>query len=133
VTPARPNLNTCGAVTRDGVSNDPRTFVMPVNGSGRLPTINTTTCIPLTNSSAVFGNLGRNTFRGPKFAKWNVGLCKNVQFGERWKLQLRNDMIHALNQYNFGNPIATMNSPIFGTNTSNPGNRTMLMSVKVLF
>ena len=107
---------------------------MPVNGSGLLTTtLNSATGIPLANSSAVFGNLGRNTFRGPKFANWNLGLFKNFQLTERWKLQLRNDLINAFNQYNFGNPVATMNSPIFGTNTSNPGNRTMLMSVKVMF
>ena len=132
--PARPNLNVGGAFTSDGISNDLRTFVMPVNGSGLLTTtLNSATGIPLANSSAVFGNLGRNTFRGPKFANWNLGLFKNFQLTERWKLQLRNDLINAFNQYNFGNPVATMNSPIFGTNTSNPGNRTMLMSVKVMF
>ncbi len=132
--PARPNLNAGGAFTRDQVSNDLRTFVMPINGSGLLTTtLNTVTGLPLANSSAVFGNLGRNTFRGPKFANWNLGLFKNFQFGERWKLQLRNDMINAFNQYNFGNPVATMNSPIFGTNTSNPPTRTMLMSAKIIF
>jgi len=132
--PARPNLNAGGIFTRDAVTGDLRTFVMPINGSGRLTTtLNSVTGIPLANSSSVFGNLGRNTFRGPKFSNWNVGLFKNFKFGERWKLQLRNDFINAFNTYNFTNPVGTMNSPIFGTNTSNPGNRTMLMSAKIIF
>ena len=132
--PARPNLNAGGAFAGDFVSGDLRTFVMPINGSGLLTTtLNTATGIPLANSSSVFGNLGRNTFRGPKFYNWNIGLFKNFQITERWKLQLRNDLINAFNTYNFTNPVATMNSPIFGTNTSNPGNRTMLMSAKIIF
>lgn len=133
-TPARPNLNQGGAFTGDPVSGDLRTFTMPINGTGLLTTtLNSQTGIPLANSSAVFGNLGRNTFRGPKFVNWNAALFKNIAIKERWKVQLRSDFINAFNQYNFGNPVATMNSPIFGTNTTNPGNRTMLMSLKVLF
>jgi len=132
--PARPNLNKGGSFTGDSVSGDLRTFVMPINGSGLLTTtLNTATGIPLANSSSVFGNLGRNTFRGPKFYNWNIGLFKNFQITERWKLQLRNDLINAFNTYNFANPVATMNSPIFGANTANPGNRTMLMSAKIIF
>lgn len=131
--PARPNVNPGGAFAGDSVSGNLRTFVLPINGTGIVTTTLNAAGVPLANSSAVFGNLGRNTFRGPKFANWNLGLFKNFQIGERVKLQLRNDMINAFNQYTFGNPVATMNSPIFGSNTTNPGNRTMLMSAKVIF
>ncbi len=132
--PARPNLNAGGAFTGDQISNDLRTFVTPVNGTGRYTTtLNSVTNIPLANSSNVFGNLGRNTLRGPKFSNWSVSVFKNIKVSERWKVQLRSDFLNAFNQYNFGNPVATMNSPIFGTNTSNPGTRTMLMSAKISF
>ena len=132
--PARPNLNAGGAFTGDLVSNDLRTFVTPVNGTGRyITTLNSVTKIPLANSSNVFGNLGRNTLRGPKFSNWSVSVFKNFKVTERWKVQLRNDFLNAFNHYNFGNPVATMNSPFFGTNTTNPGNRTMLMSAKISF
>ena len=132
--PARPNLNAGGAFTQDPVSNNLRTFTTPVNGTGLyVTTINTATNVPLANSSNVFGNLGRNTLRGPIWVQWNVTVIKNIKVSERWKVQLRTDFLNALNQYNFANPVATMNSPIFGTNTSNPGNRSMLTSLKVLF
>lgn len=131
---ARPNVNPGGAFTKDPVEGNLRTFVMPVNGTGLLTTtLNTATNIPLANSSTQFGNLGRNTFRGPIFTNWNASLFKNFGIGDRWKVQFRTDFINAFNTYNFGNPVATMNSPIFGSNTTNPGNRTMLMSLKILF
>jgi hypothetical protein len=131
--PARPNLNAGGAFTQDAVSNDLRTFVSPINGTGRYITTLNAAGIPLANSSNIFGNLGRNTLRGPKFSNWNLATFKNFAITERWKVQLRADFINAFNQYNFGNPVATMNSPIFGTNTTNPGNRTMLTSAKIIF
>ncbi len=131
---ARPNVNLGGAFTGDPVSGDLRTFTTPINGTGLYTTtLNTVTGIPLANSSTQFGNLGRNTLRGPKFLNWNAAAFKNIALTERWKLQFRTDFINAFNNYNFTNPVATMSSPIFGTNTSNPGNRTMLMSLKVLF
>ena len=131
---ARPNVNPSGAFTKDAIEGNLRTFIMPVNGTGLLTTsLNSATNIPLANSSTQFGNLGRNTFRGPIFSNWNAGVFKNVAVSERLKVQFRTDFINAFNTRNFGNPVATMNSPIFGTNTTNPGNRTMLMSLKVLF
>ena len=133
-TPARPNLNANGIFTADPVSKDLRTFTSPVDGTGRyVTTLNSTNGLPLANSSSVFGNLGRNTLRGPKFINWNVALFKSFAVTERWKLQLRADLINAFNQYTFGNPVATMSSPIFGSNTTNPGNRTILTSAKIIF
>ncbi len=132
--PARPNLNASGIFIQDPVSNDLRTFTSPVNGTGRYTTtLNTNTNLPLANSSTVFGNLGRNTLRGPIFLQWNMTVIKNIKVSERWKVQFRTDLLNTFNNYNFTNPVATLNSPIFGTNTSNPGNRSLLMSVKVLF
>jgi hypothetical protein len=43
------------------------------------------------------------------------------------------DFINAFNHRNFGNPVSIMSSPIFGQNTSGPGGRSMLGSLKIKF
>ena len=62
-----------------------------------------------------------------------MSVSKEIRITERVRIQLRNDFINAFNQRNFGNPVAAMNAPNFGQNTSNPGNRTMLLSGKIRF
>ena len=133
-TAARPDLNAGGIMTPDAVEGNFRTFTLPLNGTGRVTTqINPTTGLPLANSRSTFGNLGRNTFRGPILQQWNVNLSKSIDITERWKVQLRADFINAFNMRNFGNPVSNIASPIFGTNTTDPTTRTMLLGAKIRF
>ena len=121
-------------MTADNVTGNFRTFTLPLDGSGRVTTqINPATRLPLANSRSTFGNLGRNTFRGPGFAQWNLTASKNIRITERINTSFRADFINAFNVRNFGNPIANIASPQLGTNTSDPGNRQVLLSLKVRF
>lgn len=129
----RPNYNAGGTFTRDPVEDNLRTFVIPLNGTGIVVTPLTASGIPLANSMLGGGNLGRNTFRGPSFSNWNFNLSKRINLTERWRIQLRSDWVNLLNHRNFGNPVATMNSPAFGTNTTDPGGRTGLLAIKVMW
>ena len=131
--PHRPNYNPNGIITLDPVTNNYRSFTTPINGTGIVTTFLTAAGVPLANSLPGGGNLGRNTFRGPGFRNWSLTVMKNFDITERWKIQLRNDFINAFNHRNFGNPTATMNTPAFGTNTTDGGGRTMLLSAKILF
>jgi len=132
--PFRPNYNPGGVFLPDPVDGSLRTFVTPLNGTGIFVTPLTASGAPLANSMSGGGNLGRNTFRGPAFTNWNFSLTKAVSLTERWKLQLRSDWINMWNHRNFGNPVATMNNPsAFGTNVTDPGGRTMLISAKIRF
>ncbi len=132
-TPARPDLNPNGIITKDPVTGDFRTFTTPLNGTGIFVTTLGTNGLPLGNTKVGGGNLGRNTFRGPGWANWNFTLAKTVAVRERFKVQLRTDWIDGFNHRNFGNPVATMSSSVFGTNSTDPGGRTMLGSLKVQF
>lgn len=125
----RPDYNPAGILLKDPVEGNLRTFT----AEGIFVT-------PLTPGGANFpntmphgGNLGRNTFRGPGFANWNFSLAKAFSLAERAKLRFRVDWFNVWNQRNFGNPVATMISPNFGSNTTDPGARTMLVSAKILF
>ncbi len=66
------------------------------------PTGADTDCIPGTRH---FGNLGRNSLRGPSFKEFNFSIFKNTPITERVTLQLRADAFNLLNHPNFANPI----------------------------
>jgi len=142
--PGRPNYNPGGILIKDPDTGNLRTFTIPLNGTG----IVTAPCATpggvcpqngpftfLTNSMPTGGNLGRNTFRGPGFENWDVSLMKKIAVREGWQVQLRGDFINALNHDNFQNPVANMNSPVFGANTATPlaDAREVLMTVKIAF
>ncbi len=131
---ARPDLNAKGIMTADPVSGDLRTFTLPLDGTGRVVTpLSSSTGLPLANSQVAFGNLGRNTFRGPIFQNLSLSFMKRIAVTEAVRVSLRFDMIDALNHRNFGNPVTSMASPIFGTNITDPGARSALASLKVEF
>lgn len=50
-----------------------------------------------------FGNLGRNTFRGPAFMNWDVSVSKVWKLNERTKMQFRGEFFNVVNHANFSN------------------------------
>ena len=130
---ARPFYNPGGSITLDPVSNDLRTFVTPLNGTGIVVTNLGSSGLPLANSSSVFGNLGKNTFRGPGFDNQNISFMKKVPITERIAVELRADFIDLFNHRNFGNPTSSLSSLNFGKNTSDPGGRSVLLSGRIRF
>jgi hypothetical protein len=54
-----------------------------------------------------FGNLGRNTFRGPGQQNWDFSLIKNFKITERQSLRFTTDFFNIWNHANFGNPAVT--------------------------
>lgn len=60
-----------------------------------------------------FGNLGRDTQRGPGIGNWDLGLLKNFPLhGEKQSLQFRTEFFNAFNNVNFANPNATFCTPL---------------------
>jgi hypothetical protein len=67
----------------------------------------TTTCDPVKNPNfctTFFGNLGRNTFRGPYQQNWDFSLLKNFHLAERFNLRFATDFFNIWNHANFANP-----------------------------
>ncbi len=54
-----------------------------------------------------FGNLGRNTFRGPGQQNWDFSLIKNIKLTERQSLRFTTDFFNLWNHANFANPAVT--------------------------
>jgi len=66
-----------------------------------------TTCNPVTNANfctTFFGNLGRNTFRGPYQQNWDFSLLKNFRLTERFSLRFATDFFNIWNHASFANP-----------------------------
>jgi hypothetical protein len=51
-----------------------------------------------------FGNLGRNSLRGPSFKEFNFSVYKNTRLAERVNLQIRAEFFNLFNHPNFSNP-----------------------------
>jgi hypothetical protein len=64
-----------------------------------------------------FGNLGRNSLRGPAFKELNFSISKRTAFGERLSVELRAEFFNLLNHPNFANP----NLPNFITDPAGNG------------
>jgi len=64
-----------------------------------------------------FGNLGRNSLRGPAFKELNLSIFKNTPLTERVTLQFRAEFFNVFNHPNFANP----NLPNFITDPASAG------------
>ncbi len=132
-TAARPDYNKGGTITLDPVSHDYRSFSTPLNGTGIVVTQLGSSGLPLANSRVAFGNLGKNTFRGPGLDTQNLTVAKKFSITERIYLEFRGEFLNLFNHRNFGNPVVSMSSTSFGLNTSDPGGRAVLLSGRIRF
>ncbi len=64
-------------------------------------TADETNCIPGTRH---FGNLGRNSLKGPSFKEFNFSVFKDTHLSEKLNLQLRAEFFNLFNHPNFSNP-----------------------------
>jgi hypothetical protein len=116
---SRPNYNPGGILLKDPVTGNLRTFTIPLDDTGVVtaPHVTDPTSGAITflrNSMVGGGNLGRNTFRGPGYANFNMSLAKLITLPGERQLQIRGDFINVFNHDNFPNPDALMSSATFG-------------------
>ena len=62
-------------------------------------------------NAGFYGNLGRNTLRGPGLATWDFSTLKNTRLGERMNLQFRAEIFNLLNRANFNMPNEVVFTP----------------------
>jgi hypothetical protein len=80
-----------------------------------------------------FGSLGRNAFYGPGSFNSDLGLFKNLQFGETRKLQFRAEFFNAFNQTHLNPPVAALVSPAFGQIASASDPRLIQFALKFIW
>ncbi len=88
--PVRPFLNPAFAgpvvLGTPGQWYNPNAFIAPPNNSG------------------FFGNVGRDTYRGPGLAEWDLSVMKDTHIRERLNLQFRAEIFNVTNRANFNTP-----------------------------
>jgi len=75
-----------------------------------------------TSALGGFGNLGRNTFRGPMQRRLDLSLVKNTRINEKMSLELGFDLFNVFNIVNFANPNSDLQDDVdFGVITNTIG------------
>ncbi|HTP67634.1 MAG TPA: TonB-dependent receptor [Dongiaceae bacterium] len=80
-----------------------------------------------------FGNVGRNTLKGPAFQQWDFSAVKNIPIHEAKSLQFRAEFFNIFNNVNFHLPNNDINSPNFGYITAAQPGRIVQLALKFLF
>ena len=82
-----------------------------------------------------FGNLGRNTLRGPSQKRIDLSLQKSTRLSERMTLELKWDIFNIFNFANFANPNSDLSDETdFGEITKTVGApRVMQFGAKLRF
>jgi Carboxypeptidase regulatory-like domain/TonB dependent receptor len=69
-----------------------------------------------------FGNLGRNTFRGPSQKRLDISFAKETRINERFSFEVGFDLFNVFNTLNLANPNSDLQDSVdFGTITSSTG------------
>jgi len=86
------------------------------------------------SANGTFGNLGRNAFRGPKYANLDAEVSRFFPITERTKLDLRIEAFNALNHPNFNSPSQlSITSSTFGKITGAGAPRIWQGALKFIF
>lgn len=80
-----------------------------------------------------FGNVHRNSLRGPGYEDVDASLFKDLFTESRIHGQFRAEVFNALNHTNLSNPISTVSSGTYGQITSSGSPRVFQFGAKILF
>jgi Carboxypeptidase regulatory-like domain/TonB-dependent Receptor Plug Domain len=118
-----------------GVGNDYADIIgNPTRPAGVSPIkeyFNTAAFVPA--AIGTFGNVGRNSLRGPGYADVDTSIFKDLFPGERVHAQFRAETFNTFNRVNFSNPVANVSSGTYGQITSAGSPRVFQFGLKLLF
>jgi hypothetical protein len=122
--------------SRSGIGNDYADVVgnpaAPVGASQILEYFNTAAFTQAVIGT--FGNVGRNTLRGPAFFDVDTSVFRNFNLTEKFRLQFRTEAFNTENRPNFQNPNSTVSSGVtFGKITAANDPRVLQFALKLLF
>jgi hypothetical protein len=83
--------------------------------------------------TGTFGDIGRNSLRGPGYADVDASIFKDLFQGERLHAQFRAEAFNTFNRVNFANPVSTVSSGTYGQITSASSPRVFQFGLKLLF
>jgi hypothetical protein len=85
--------------------------------------------------AGTFGNLGRNTLRGPAYANMDLSMFKAfpMPFAESHKLEFRAEFFNSINRVNLGNPNTNLTNALYGRITSANDPRIIQLGLRYSF
>jgi hypothetical protein len=87
--------------------------------AGNVPVLNTS-CFA--SALGGFGNLGRNTFRGPSQKRFDLSISKQTKISDRMSFDIGFDLFNVFNTTNFANPNSDLQDSVdFGVITNTVG------------
>jgi hypothetical protein len=87
-----------------------------------------------TKAGTFFGNVGRNTMRGPRQRNFDFSVNKRTAITERLQTEFRTEFFNAFNMVNFSAPAGNINSSGVGIIKSTNGNpRVIQFAMKLTF
>jgi len=84
-------------------------------------------------SLASFGDLARNTIRGPGINNWDISFLKDTKIAESKKVEFRAEFFNAFNHAQFLNPDAGGFDGTFGQVSQTRGPRLIQFGLKLYF
>jgi hypothetical protein len=109
-----------GTMQSTGIGNNRPNVVPGKTGASSDPTIDQwfdPTAFARTEATGTFGNLGRNTLRGPQIYNFDLSLVKNTKVGPL-DTELRVEAFNVFNHPQFGPPARTFGNADFGRITT---------------
>ena len=85
------------------------------------------------NAAGTYGNVGKGEFTGPNYIDWDMGLFKNFNLTERFKLQFRAEFFNTFNRANFLDPGTSVSAAGFGSIKSANAPRIGQLALKLNF
>jgi hypothetical protein len=79
------------------------------------------------------GTAARNLMTGPGSKNMDMGLFRNLRFGERMVLQVRGEFTNVFNMVNLSNPNASLNAAAVGTIRSASAMRGVQLGLRLTF
>lgn len=89
--------------------------------------------VPVSGAPIRPGTLGRNALRLPAWWNADLGIAKNFSITERWRLQIRGDMLNAFNRTNFNAVDTNIRSANFGRFVGTRGARVVQLNARLTF
>ncbi|HKN25942.1 MAG TPA: carboxypeptidase regulatory-like domain-containing protein [Candidatus Acidoferrum sp.] len=120
--------------SRPNIVGNPNAGTCPQNGAAvRTPECWFNTGAFQQAQTGQFGNVGRNTLKGPAFQQWDFSAIKAIPIHESMNLQFRAEFFNIFNNVNFVLPNNDINSPNFGQITAAQAGRVVQLALKFSF
>jgi Carboxypeptidase regulatory-like domain/TonB dependent receptor len=119
--------------SRPNIVGNPNTGACPGGTAVRTPQCWFNTGAFQHAATGQFGDVGRNTMKGPAFQQWDFSAIKTIPIRETMSLQFRGEIFNIFNNVNFELPNNDINSPGFGQIQAAQPGRIVQLALKLLF